>query len=121
MPLLRIFTAPGESPDLLELLDRPTDVREIAALREVPGDRAPGILLLSRSLLAGMSEAEWTALPHHVTVVASDADAEAAAAKAGRLFRSIATAPGDTRSLQACLEEAFRVSVRRLTLPSEPD
>jgi hypothetical protein len=115
MPDLRIYTAPGESPDLVELLDAPAEVREVASLSEVAPGRSPAVLMLSRSLLAGLAPGEWPDLPAHVTVVASDATARAAAEVAGRLFASVEHAGDRGPGLAGTLEAAFRRSLDLLT------
>lgn len=107
---LRIFIAPGESPDLLELLEVPVEVEEVAALSQAdPGD-GPAVLFLSRSLAVNAASPEWQALPAHVAVIASDAQARGEAEKAGRLFLAMEDLRGDGESLERILRAATRYS-----------
>lgn len=114
MDSLLVYIAPGESPDLLELVEVPLETREIGALGEAdPGER-PAILFLSRGLLKGISRTEWETLPAHVAVVASDAQARGEAEKAGRLFLSMEDLKGDGPSLTRALRSAVRHSAALL-------
>ncbi|UCC24088.1 MAG: hypothetical protein JSU98_10150 [Gemmatimonadales bacterium] len=116
MSTLRIFTAPGESPDLLELLSVSAQVGEVASLGELAGETGPAVVLLSRSLLAGLSTEEWYVLPEHITVVTTDSQARAAAERAGRLWGSVDAVSGGGlvrrgwSELDEALEGAFRHS-----------
>lgn len=85
----RIYTAPGESPDLLEVIRLPAAVEEVDRLDRIPGGALPAVLFLSRGLLKGLGPEEWEALPAEVVVVASDSQARGEAEKAGRLFLSM--------------------------------
>lgn len=91
MKTLRIYTAPGESPDLLESLRLAAEVEEIDSLDRIARRDAPvpTVLFMSRSLLTGMEKGEWALLPAHVAVIAADADARKSAEGAGRLFLSM--------------------------------
>ena len=116
MSTVRIFTAPGESPDLLELLSVPAQVGEIASLGELAEEAGPAVVLLSRSLLAGLSPEEWRVLPDHITVVTTDTEARASAERAGRLWGSLDAVSGrgsgkrGRSELDEALEGAFRHS-----------
>lgn len=103
----RIYTAPGESPDLLELIRTPVQVEEVERLDRIPREKAPSVLLLSRGLLKGISPAEWDALPRHVVVLATDSQARGDAEKAGRLFLTMEDFRGGRRALERVLRAAF--------------
>lgn len=113
MPPIRrpqIFIAPGESPDLLEMVRLQVDVEEAERLDGIrPGNR-PAVLFLSRGLLRGLGPAEWEALPYHVVVVAGDSQSRGEAERAGRLFLSMEDFRGDRRSLHRVLRAAARHS-----------
>lgn len=111
---LRIFIAPGESPDLLELLDVPVEVEEVATLSQVDPGQGPGVLFLSRSLSVSAASPEWQALPGHVAVIAADTQARGEAEKAGRLFLAMEDLRGDGGSLQRVLRAATRYSAALL-------
>lgn len=113
---LRIYTAPGESPDLLEVIRLPAAVEEVDHLDRIPDGGLPAVLFLSRGLLRGMGPGEWEALPAHVVVVASDAQARGEAEKAGRLFLSTEDFRGGRRALHRVLRAAARHSAALLTL-----
>lgn len=111
---LRIFTAPGESPDLLELLDIPVALEEVAALSQADPGGEPAVLFLSRSLSVNAASPEWRALPRHVAVIAADAQARGDAEKAGRLFLSMEDLRGGGESLRRVLGAAVRYSTALL-------
>ena len=111
---LRLFTAPGESPDLLELLDTEVEVEEVASFDQIRAHRQPAVLYLSRGLLKGLDAAEWERLPEHVTVVASDSQARGEAGKAGRLFLSMEDFTGAAAGLRRVLRAAMRHSAALL-------
>ena len=112
----RIYTAPGESPDLLEVLRLPATVEEIDRLDRIAAGTLPAVLFLSRGLLNGLGSEEWATLPVHVVVVASDAQARGAAEKAGRLFLSMEDFRGGRRALHRVLRAAARHSAALLAL-----
>lgn len=113
----RIYTAPGESPDLLELVRMPVDVEEVDRLDRIPDGNTPSVVVLSRGLLKGISAAEWDALPRHVVVLATDSQARGDAEKAGRLFLTMEDFRGGRRALERVLRAAFAHSA--LLLASE--
>lgn len=112
----RVYTAPGESPDLREMVRLPGSVEEVERLDRIPAGKGPAVLFLSRGLLRGMGPAEWEALPPHVVVVASDSQARGEAERAGRLFLSMEDFRGDRRSLHRVIRAAARHSAALLAL-----
>lgn len=112
--LPRIFIAPGESPDLLELLDESAEVEEVAALSQADPGEDPAVLFLSRSLTVSATSPEWDGLPAHVAVIAADAQARGEAEKAGRLFLSMEDLRGDGPGVQRVLRAAGRYSAALL-------
>lgn len=112
----RIYTAPGESPDLLEVIRLPAAVEEVDRLDRIPGGALPAVLFLSRGLLKGLGPEEWEALPAEVVVVASDSQARGEAEKAGRLFLSMEDFRGGRPALHRVLRAAARHSAALLAL-----
>lgn len=111
----RVFTAPGESPDLLESVRSMLEVEEIDSLARIGSvDPVPTVLFMSRSLLAGMGPGEWATLPAHVAVIASDADARRSAEGAGRLFLSMEDFRSEFGSLDRLITAAGAYSAALL-------
>lgn len=107
---LRLYAAPGESPDLLEFLETSLSIEEVVALDQAePGEDA-GVLFLSRSLASGATTSEWASLPAHVAVIASDSDARGEAEKADRLFLSLEDLRGGADGMARMLRAAARYS-----------
>jgi len=112
MDRLRIYTAPGESPDLLELIRLRAEVEEVERLGRIPAGGGPAVLFLTRGLLRGLSPEEWEALPPHVVVLAADSQARGEADRAGRLFLAME----DFRGGRVALERVLRAAAAHSAL-----
>lgn len=106
----RVYTAPGEGPDLVEATRwGRIDVVEIAAVDELVDVEEPGVLFLSRGLLGrGGSHQALASLPAQVAVVAADDGARTAAEQAGRLFMAAADLAPGRHPLMRTLASAHR-------------
>ena len=111
---LRIFTAPGESPDLMETLNTEAVMEEVASFDQVDAHDEAAVLYLSRGLLKGLNEDEWQRLPPHSPVIASDSQARGEADKVGRLFLSMEDFTGDGNGLRRAVRAALRHSAALL-------
>ncbi len=107
----RVYIAPGESPDLGDIVPEELEMVEIASLSHVEDGDFPAVLYLTRALTEGEGVGrELRDIPDHVVVVAGDTGGRILANSVSRLFLSTEDFGPDGRTLLRVLTAASQHS-----------
>lgn len=120
---VRVFAAPGESPDVVEALGREVPITEVDHLSQVHPGPVPAVLLLSAGLVDEGSGGVLVSLPPQVVVLATDARGRRLAQSAGRLFLAAEDLSGEAglrRGLAAAAAHA-RVNLALARCRRDPE